>query len=538
MLVSRLHEILTCSFQCYALILEANLYSIMSTTSENNKRIARNTMFLYFRQILVMAVSLYTVRVVLDVLGEEDYGIYNVVGGFVAMFNILSGALSVAISRFITYEMGQPDVTTLGLRSIFSSSLLIQIAMGLVIAMLLGTFGVWFVEYKMVIPAERLDVALYVLGFSTLNFFINLLSVPYNALIIAHEQMKAFAYISVVEVTLKLVVAYLLVISPLDKLWLYALSMALVSLVVRFIYAAYCKRHFAECCFVWGFDRRLLYKMFVFSGWAFLGNGSFVLKEHGVNILLNIFCGPIVNAARGITSQVTGAITLFVSNFMQAVNPQITKLYSSGNLQDMHRLIFKSSRFSFYLMLMLGVPLMKGIDYILSFWLVSVPEYTAVFIQLLMVFCLMDCLVQPLMTGLLAEGNIRVYEIALVVLNIGNVFFSYIALKHGYFPECVYWISIVVEVGIIISRVWLSGKTYQLPVKRYCVEVLGNALLVAAVTGIFAWWICLPLNNAFANFILSMLLVFLFAGLMVYVLGLTRNERKFLRTTIKNKLCL
>ena len=448
-----------------------------------------------------MAVSLYTVRVVLDVLGEEDYGIYNVVGGFVAMFNILSGALSVAISRFITYEMGQPDVTTLRLRSIFSSSLLIQIAMGLVIAMLLGTFGVWFVEYKMVIPAERLDVALYVLGFSTLNFFINLLSVPYNALIIAHEQMKAFAYISVVEVTLKLVVAYLLVISPLDKLWLYALSMALVSLVVRFIYAAYCKRHFAECCFVWGFDRRLLYKMFVFSGWAFLGNGSFVLKEHGVNT-------------------------------------QITKLYSSGNLQDMHRLIFKSSRFSFYLMLMLGVPLMKGIDYILSFWLVSVPEYTAVFIQLLMVFCLMDCLVQPLMTGLLAEGNIRVYEIALVVLNIGNVFFSYIALKHGYFPECVYWISIVVEVGIIISRVWLSGKTYQLPVKRYCVEVLGNALLVAAVTGIFAWWICLPLNNAFANFILSMLLVFLFAGLMVYVLGLTRNERKFLRTTIKNKLCL
>ena len=168
-------------------------------------------MFLYFRQILVMAVSLYTVRVVLDVLGEEDYGIYNVVGGFVAMFNILSGALSVAISRFITYEMGQPDVTTLRLRSIFSSSLLIQIAMGLVIAMLLGTFGVWFVEYKMVIPAERLDVALYVLGFSTLNFFINLLSVPYNALIIAHEQMKAFAYISVVEVTLKLVVAYLLV---------------------------------------------------------------------------------------------------------------------------------------------------------------------------------------------------------------------------------------------------------------------------------------------------------------------------------------
>ena len=180
----------------------------MSVSSVNNKRIAKNTLFLYFRQILVMAVSLYTVRVVLEVLGEEDYGIYNVVGGFVALFNILSGALSVAIGRFITYEMGQPDATTLRLRRIFSSSLLIQIAMGLVISLLIGTFGVWFVAHKMVIPSDRLGVTFYVLGFSVLSFFINLLSVPYNALIIAHEQMKAFAYISIIEVVLKLLVAY------------------------------------------------------------------------------------------------------------------------------------------------------------------------------------------------------------------------------------------------------------------------------------------------------------------------------------------
>ena len=221
----------------------------MTDTSANNKRIAKNTLFLYFRQILVMAVSLYT---------------------FVAMFNILSGALSVAIGRFITYEMGQPDVTTFRLQRIFSSSLLIQVAMGLIICLLIGTFGVWFVENKMVIPADRMNVTLYVLGFSTLSFFINLLSVPYNALIIAHEQMKAFAYISIVEVVLKLVVAYLLIVAPLDKLWLYALSMVLVSLIVRGVYAIYCGRHFEECRFVWGFDRRLLSQMFVFSGRAFL----------------------------------------------------------------------------------------------------------------------------------------------------------------------------------------------------------------------------------------------------------------------------
>ena len=510
----------------------------MIISPENNKRIAKNTLFLYFRQILVMAVSLYTVRVVLEALGEEDYGIYNAVGGFVAMFNILSGALSVAIGRFITYEMGQPDVTTFRLQRIFSSSLLIQVAMGVTICLLIGTFGVWFVENKMVIPAERMDVTLYVLGFSTLSFFINLLSIPYNALIIAHEQMKAFAYISIVEVALKLAVAYLLIVAPLDKLWLYALSMVVVSLIIRFIYAVYCKRHFEECRFVRGFDKGLLSKMFVFSGWAFLGNGSFVLKEHGVNILLNMFCGPAVNAARGITSQVTSAVTLFVSNFMQAVNPQITKFYSSGNLQEMHRLIFKSSRFSFYLMLILGIPLMKGIDYALDLWLVSVPDHTALFIQLLMIFCLMDSLVQPLMTGLLAEGNIRVYEIALVVLNVGNVILSYVALKCGYAPESVYVISIVVEVGIIAARVWLSGKAYRLPVKQYCVEVLANACLVSTIIGVFARWIRLSLSQAWASFVAEVLAVFLFTGLVVYVLGLTRNERAFLLSTVRRRLHL
>lgn len=508
----------------------------MNNTSDNNKRIAKNTLFLYFRQILVMAVSLYTVRVVLAALGEEDYGIYNVVGGFVAMFNILSGALSVAIGRFITYEMGQPDVTVSRLRRIFSSSLLIQVAMGLFICLLIGTFGVWFVGNKMVIPADRLDVTFYVLWFSTLSFFINLLSIPYNALIIAHEQMKAFAYISIVEVALKLAVAYLLIVSPVDKLWLYALSMVLVSLIIRSVYAVYCKRHFAECRFVWGFDKGLLSRMFVFSGWAFLGNGSFVLKEHGVNLLLNVFCGPAVNAARGITSQVTNAVTLFVNNFMQAVNPQITKSFSSGDLPEMHRLIFKSSRFSFYLMLLLSLPLMKGIDYALGLWLVEVPDHTAMFIKLLLVFSLMDCLVSPLITGLLAEGNIRVYEIALLALNGGNVVLSYTALKYGLTPESVYVVSIAVEVGIIWCRVHLSAKAFSLPGKRYCVEVMGKAFMVAAVAGVFTYWLQLPVVNAFWNFVSVTLLTVLFTGAVVYGLGLTRGERQFLFSAVRNRL--
>lgn len=506
--------------------------------SDNNKRIAKNTLFLYFRQILIMAVSLYTVRVVLAALGEEDYGIYNVVGGFVAMFNILSGALSVAISRFITFELGQPDVTLTRLQRIFSSSLIIQVVMGLIICLLIGTFGVWFVENKMVVPSGRLDVTLYVLFFSALSFFINLLSVPYNALIIAHEQMKAFAYISIVEAILKLTVAYLLIVASWDKLFLYAFCMVVVSLIVRSIYAIYCRHHFEECHFVWGFDKQLLSKMFTFSGWAFLGNGSVVLKEHGVNILLNIFCGPAVNAARGITSQVANSVMLFVTNFMQAVNPQITKSYSSGDLLEMHRLIFKSSRFSFFLMLLLGLPLLKNVDFILGLWLVAVPDHTVLFIQLLLVFCMMDCLVYPLITGLLAEGNIRLYEIMLVILNVCNILFSYVALKLNYSPESVYVISIILEIGIMILRIWVSGRAYHLSIRVYCKEVIGRAFIVSVIAGSFTYLLSFHIINVWGNFIFMSLAVFLFTAFVIYIIGLNCRERKYLKDLLKSRLHL
>lgn len=508
----------------------------MSIISVNNKRIAQNTLFLYFRQILVMAVSLYTVRVVFMALGMVDYGIYNVVGGFVAMFNILSGSLSIAISRFITYEMGQTDTNMKRLQRIFSSALIIQAGMGILISLLLSTCGVWFLEYKMVIPPQRLGAAVYILFFSAISFFISLLCVPFTALIIANEQMKAFAYISIVEAILKLIVAFLLVKLSFDKLVLYGFCMVIVSLIVGLFYAFYCKRHFKECCFTLSYDRNLLLRMFTFAGWAFLGHGSFVVKEHGVNILLNMFCGPAVNAARGITTQVTAAVTLFVSNFMQAINPQITKSFSSGDLSNMHGLIFSSSRFSFYLLLLLSLPLMKNIDYILSLWLVSVPEHAGTFIQLLLVFCLMDCLVTPLMTGLLAEGNIRKYEIALVLLNSVNVVFSYIALSNSIAPESVYIISILVEIAIIRVRIKLSNEAYGLPVRAYCVKVLSRAVAITTVAGVFTYFVSLPLKNAFANFIVMSVMIALVTAAAIYIMGLNNKEKRFIFNILRNRL--
>ena len=275
--------------------------------SANNRRIAKNTLVLYARMGVTMLVSLFTSRVVLDSLGIEDYGIYNVVGGFVALFNIISGALSVSISRFFTFELGRGNVDRL--QRIFSSAIIIQIALGAVLFLLASTLGVWFVENKLVIPPERLAAAKLLLPLSAGTFFIGLLSVPYNAAIVAHERMKAFAYVGVLEALLRLLVAYALVVSPFDKLLTYGALSVATALFIRFIYAAYCRRNFPECRFSFRVDRELLGGMFSFAGWAFLGNGSFVLKTQGVNIVINLFCGPAVNAAFGVAAQVTGAVT-------------------------------------------------------------------------------------------------------------------------------------------------------------------------------------------------------------------------------------
>lgn len=506
------------------------------STSENNKRIAKNTLFLYFRQILVMVVSLYTVRVVLDALGEEDYGIYNVVGGFVAMFNILSGALSVAISRFLTYEMGQADVTLSRLQRIFSSSLVIQVVMGVVICLLIATFGVWFVENKMVIPDGRMDVTLYVLLFSALTFFINLLSVPYNALIIAHEQMKAFAYISIVEVALKLLVAYLLLVVLVDKLLLYAFCMVVVSLIVRSVYAIYCKRHFEECRFVWGFDKQLLSKMFVFSGWAFLGNGVVVLKDQGSNILLNIFAGPTVNAARGIAMQVNAAVYSFVTNFMQASNPQITKNYAARDLDAMHSLIIWSSKFSFFIMLIILLPLCANIDYVLRLWLVDVPAHTMSFILLILIYSLVDCLVNPLVTGTLAQGNIKPFEIALTVIYSVNFIASYVCLKLGMVVESVFVLNIIFKVFVLVAQLIHSSSKFAFPVFRFCKECLFPSIFVFLITTFFVYFLPGKEYGSFASFLTRALVVVIFSTVIIFIVGTTTQEKKYLTKVFKEKV--
>ena len=311
----------------------------MTDTSANNKRIAKNTLLLYFRMLFMMAVSLYTSRVVLNALGVEDFGIYNVVGGVVAMFSMLSGSLSAAITRFITYELGKGNQENL--KKIFSSSVTIQIGLAILIIVVAEAIGVWFLNMKMNIPDVRITAANWVFQFSILTFAVNLISVPYNASIIAHERMSAFAYISILEAIGKLAIVFLIVISPMDKLIFYAILMCAVALIVRLAYGVYCKRHFEECTYHFIFDRDLLKHMFGFAGWNFIGATSAVLRDQGGNVVINLFCGPAANAARGIAFQVNNAISGFVTNFMTALNPQITKSYAAGDRKYMMTLIFQ-----------------------------------------------------------------------------------------------------------------------------------------------------------------------------------------------------
>lgn len=318
----------------------------MTDTSANNKRIAKNTLLLYFRMLFMMAVSLYTSRVVLNALGVEDFGIYNVVGGVVAMFSMLSGSLSAAITRFITYELGKGNQENL--KKIFSSSVTIQIGLAILIIVVAEAIGVWFLNMKMNIPDVRITAANWVFQFSILTFAVNLISVPYNASIIAHERMSAFAYISILEAIGKLAIVFLIVISPMDKLIFYAILMCAVALIVRLAYGVYCKRHFEECTYHFIFDRDLLKHMFGFAGWNFIGATSAVLRDQGGNVVINLFCGPAANAARGIAFQVNNAISGFVTNFMTALNPQITKSYAAGDRKYMMTLIFQGARLSFY----------------------------------------------------------------------------------------------------------------------------------------------------------------------------------------------
>lgn len=510
----------------------------MTDYKENTRRIAKNTLMLYFRMLFLMFLGLFTSRIVLQALGVSEYGIYNVVGGFVAMFSVISGSLVSATSRFITFELGKGPHARV--QDVYSTAIVVQIIISIIIVIIAEPCGLWFIDNKMDfgkdVPYERLlqlkESARWVLHFSLAGFVVNIISVPQMAAITAHEKMSAYAYIGIVDGLLRLVTAILIMKSSVDRLVLYSALMLLTVLVVRGCYVVYCRKHFKECRFKPIYDKVLLKEMFSFAGWEFIGTTSGVLRDHGGNILINSFFATALNSARGLALQLSGAVQGFVTNFLTAVNPQITKSYASGDHQYTFSLVRKASRMSYYLLLVFALPLLFNTKFVLDLWLKDVPDHTVSFVRLFLVFSLSEALARPLITTLLAGGNIRNYQIIVGGLQLLNLPISYLLLRSGCQAEITVVVSIIISQICLLVRLLIMKRQMNFPVGTYFVRVYLNVMMVTSAALIIPFWVCAFLPESVVGSIISLALVFLCTATAILYVGCSTDERRELFSVV------
>lgn len=487
--------------------------------------------------ILVMLVSLYTSRVILAKLGVEDYGIYNVVGGIVAMFSFLNSSMATSTQRYLTYALGKNDNELL--KNVFAISLNIHIVIAIFIIILAETFGLWMLNTHLVIPPDRLMAANWVFQLSILTFSINIIQVPYNASIIAHERMNVYAYISIIEVVLKLIIVYILSLTTFDRLIFYAILVFLVQLVVRVIYQAYCRCRFVECHLRFYWDKQLYKEMFGFAGWNMFGSVAWLMRGQGLDIVLNLFFGPIVNAARGITNQVSGAVMSFISNFQVALNPQITKKYAQGEIEQMESLAYNGIKFSLLLLFIIAFPLCLNIDYVLGLWLKDVPRYTSIFIILVIIDSIVNSFFgTPLMTSLSATGTIRNYQIVVSSVILLVVPCSYFLLKLGCDAPSVFIAMILVSLISGFTRLLFCKKLIGFSLYKFFRQVVMPIVLtfiVAVPIPVFIrlrYFVEDNLQCALMTSVIA-LIISLICG---WFIGLNVSEKSMIVSIIKNRV--
>lgn len=501
----------------------------MAGYKADNARLAKNTMFLYFRMIFIMAVTLYTSRVVLRVLGVEDFGIFNVVAGVVAMFGFLNSSMSATTQRFISFSLGKGDAN---LNKVFSTCVLTHALIALGVLVLVESVGLWFLYNKMIIPEVRMDAAFWVFQFSALSTVVTVMSIPFNADIIAHEKMSAFAYISIVEVCLKLLIVFLLDVGNIDKLVLYAFLLLLVQCGIFLTYMGYCLRHFKESRFRFVYEKKLFSEVFSFAGWNLWGYLASILYTQGLNILLNVFFGPVVNAARGLANQVDGAIRLFASNFQMAINPQIVKTYAAKDLESMHKLVFRSSKFSFFLLLALSLPVMIEAPVILRLWLSTVPDWTASFLRLMLVVVIVDSVANPLMTSAAATGRIKLYQSVLGGIQLLIVPVAYVVLRMGGEPNSVFVVHICICLIAFAVRLFIVRGMVGLSIKKYLMEVCVKSGVVTVVATVLPLTLYFSMNNSLLSAIVVVFVSLGSVAVSAYAIGLTKSERVFVSDKI------
>lgn len=505
----------------------------MFDNSENTKRIAKNTQLLYVRMLFLMLVSLYTSRVVLNALGVADYGIYNVVGGVVTMFSVLSSSFSSSISRYITFELGRNDYEKL--KTVFSTSLIVQIVIALVIIIVAEVVGLWFLNNKMNIPHSRIGTANWVMHCSILSFAINIVCVPFNATIIAHERMGVFAYLSILEAILKLGVAWIVVVSPFDRLKTFAFLILLVTICVQFLYGTYCKRHFDEVKWKVIFDKDLLFNMVNFAGWNTLGNTAYMLNTQGINILINMFFGVTLNAARGVATQVENVVIQFVNSFMTAINPQITKSYAEEKWDYMHSLVCKGAKYSFFLMLFVAIPICLETKQILTLWLKIVPDFAVSFVRWTFVTSMCTMLGNTLFIAQLATGRVRNYQIVVSLWGFLVFPLSWLAFKSDMSPVWGYIIYAIIYFVLIFIKIGLVKKSIRMPWSKFIKEVLLRCFIVAIVAIIIPFVLYLIQDSCWLRLVEIVIVSVIINTITIYFLGTEKSEREMIMSIIRNK---
>lgn len=481
-----------------------------------------------------MVVTLYTSRIILQVLGVIDFGIYNVVGGVVTMLGFISGSLSGATSRFITFELGKNSEGDV--KKVFRCAVTIHYIMSIGIFILAETLGIWFLLNKMVIPADRLFAAIWVYQCSVATFVISILSVPYNALIIAHERMNAFAYISIFEAVSKLVIVFLLKLGQNDRLIIYAILLLMVQIIIRILYTIYCNRNFSETSAKWLWNKELSHKIAVYAGWTMNGSLAAVGYTQGINVLLNLFFGPAVNAARGIAVQVHAAVNQFFGNFLMAVRPQITKSYAQGNLSYMHELVLNSSRYAFYLIILVAFPILINIDYILALWLRDVPEHTSNFTRLMILACMNETFKQPTLMAIHATGDLKKFQIIEGSILLTIIPISYLFLKYAHISaESVLVIYVLIDTFTQFVRVWIVYPRIELSRRKYFSKVLFPLSKLVLPLVFIGYFIERNTIYNFLGFVCNSLMCFSITLVFIWLFGFTSSEKYWILKKIIHK---
>lgn len=502
--------------------------------SQDNKRVAKNTVYMYIRMAFSMLVGLYTSRVVLQILGVEDFGLYNVIGGIISLFTVLNAALINTTSRFITVSLAKGDNNDT--RQIFNMAFLLHFFVGLLIVVLGETVGLWYLHAKLVIPEGREVAAEWLYQFTIISAFLSTLNVPYNAAIIAHEKINVYAIIQIIDVVLKLIIVFLIRIAPFDQLIFYALLVMLVTVFNITVNYIYCQRKFEEVKFLFYWSWNTFKEILAFIGWALVGNFSNMFYTQGINLMLNAFCGPAVNAARGIAVQVQGVVAQMANNVQTAINPQIIKSYSTNNLDRMHMLICASSRFCYYLLFIIALPIMLEADYILHLWLGIVPEHTVNFVRLTLVAVLLDAFINPMFTANLASGKLNLYYIPVSIVSFSFMFITYFSIKVTKIPESVFYCYLGMIILGVVVRIFVMSKQVQLAKIVYVRQALLPAIAVTCLSTILPIVCHLSIANDVLRLIITLMVSVFSVGIVVITIGMTKSERQLGVSYVKTRL--